>query len=134
MNIEYRIEARLTRDNCPYLDLVNLSGTYEDIFIRFKPLLAVLYYRYLYGCVEVIGKSNTYFQRLMREVQKEKLKYFNRNRLRKSESIEYIFENDMEKQLGYTELMEKYYQDMNNEKTTILTSMNYIEMIDLEGS
>jgi len=134
MNVEYRIEARLTRDNCTYLDLANLTGTYEDIFKRFKPLLAVMYYKYLYGCVEVVGKSNTYFQRLMREVQKEKLKYFNGNRLRKSESIEYIFENDIEKQLRYTELMEKYYQDMNNEKTTILTSMNDIEMMDLEGS
>jgi len=131
MNVEYRIEARLTRDNCTYLDLANFSGTFEDIFKRFKPLLAVLYYKYLYGYVEVIGKSNTYFSRLMRQVEKEKTKYFNRNRLKKSELIHDI--NEDKEQLK-VKILEKYNQDMNNEKTTILTDMNDIEMMDLDVS
>ena len=134
MNVEYRIEARLTRGNCQYLDLVNLTGTFEDIFKRFKPLLAVLYYTRLYGCVEVTGKSNTYFSRLIRQVEKERVKYFNKNRLKKSEPIKDIPENGTLRRYIQMKLLEKYFLNMNNEKTTIDTGKNGIEMTDLEVS
>jgi len=129
MNVEYRIEARLSRENCPYLDLYNLSRTYEDIFKRFKSFLAIQYYNYLYGFIEVTGKSNTYFARLLREADKEKTKYFNRNRLMKSEPIQNTTEQNSQLK---NELLEKYYQDINNEKTTMNIDVNDIETMDLD--
>jgi len=87
MNVETRIEARLGRENCSYLDIANFTGTFEDIFKRFQPFLAVLYYNYLSGHVDVKGKGNTHYTRLVRSAQKGKTKYFNRQRLQKSEPI-----------------------------------------------
>ena len=98
MNVETRIEARLGRDNCPYLDIDNLHGSYEDIFKQFQPFLGVLYYNYLFGNVDVKGKGNTHFTRLVRSARKGKTKYYNRQRLQKSEPITELSNNEVELQ------------------------------------
>jgi hypothetical protein len=87
MNVETRIEARLGRENCPYLDIANFTGTFEDIFKRFQPFLGVLCYNYLFGHVDVKGKRNTHYTRLVRSAQKGKTKYYDRKGLKKFEPI-----------------------------------------------
>ncbi len=46
-----RLEFRLSRDNCSYLALQNLNGSYAQVLRRYKELLAVLYNRYCYNII-----------------------------------------------------------------------------------
>ena len=54
-NMEYptRIEFSLRRENCNYLNLRNLSGTYEYIFLGYLPFLARKWLNYRSEIVEV---------------------------------------------------------------------------------
>jgi len=121
--IGYRIEARLSRENCFFMDLDNLRGTYDEIFKRFLPLLSILYFRYLYGNITVIGKSNTYFNRLLWNSKKGKVQYNNRGRLVKAKPIkEQMPENGTGRKQMEKVLLEKYHMEVEN-------AQNPIEMI-----
>jgi hypothetical protein len=130
-NIEHRIEARLNRENCPYLDINNLVGTYEDIFKRFKPFLAVLFYDYLYDYVTVKEKSNTYYARLIRKAKEGKTKYYNKNRLRKSEPVKEVPKNGTAKKQMQKMILENYYRDVENAKNVNGMAGNDNEMRDM---
>jgi hypothetical protein len=114
MGVEYRIEARLSRENCPYLDLANLSGNYEDIFKRFLPFLAVLFYNHLYSHVEVKGKANTYWTRLVRNAKKGKTRYIDRGKLKKSEPVQEIPKNGTVRRQIQRQLLGNYYEHVEN--------------------
>ena len=60
-----RLEFRLSRDNCPYLALQNLNGTYFQILGRYKELLAVLYNRYCYDTIIYDKRSNKELDRIV---------------------------------------------------------------------
>jgi hypothetical protein len=84
MDVEYRIEARLTKENCPFLSLNNLSGNYETIFKKYLPFLAVLFTNHLSSSVTAIGRHNAYYSRLERKALEGKTKYFSNGKLAKS--------------------------------------------------
>jgi len=129
MDVEYRIEARLNRENCPYLDIANLKGTYEDIFKRFQPFLAVLFYNHLYGHVDVKGKSNTHFTRLERSAMKGKTKYYNRQGLQKYKPIEKPFDDEIIIRGIKEGILEKY-----NETIQIANNHNEMPVDDSKDS
>ena len=60
-----RLEFRLSRDNCSYLALQNLNGTYFQILGRYKELLAVLYNRYCYDTIIYDKRSNKELDRIV---------------------------------------------------------------------
>ena len=112
--VGYRIEARLTRENCPYLTLSNLTGTYEDIFKRFQAFLGVKYFTYLFPYIEVKGKANTHYTRLVRCAKKGKTKFFNRGKLMESEPVKEIPKNNEESEAEKGQLLGKYNQYVAN--------------------
>jgi len=112
--VERRIEARLDRENCSFLDINNFSGTYEDIFKRFKPFLAVLFYNKLFNHIEVKGKSNINYNRLVREAKKGKKQYVNRGRLKVSEPMEKLPDNKSDIQQCKDSILGKYYDEVEN--------------------
>lgn len=116
MNVEDRIEGRLNRENCSYLDIHNLAGTYEDIFKKFLPFLAVSFYVHLFPFTTVKGRSNTHYGRLVRKAREGKRQYFNRNRLVKSEKVQKIPENGTARKQMQKMILENYYKDMENAK------------------
>ena len=121
--IGYRIEARLSRENCFFMDIDNLRGTYDEIFKRFLPFLSVLYFRYLYDIITVIGKSNAYFNRMLWNAKKCKVQYNNRGRLVKAKPIqEQMPENGTGRKQMEKVLLEKYHMEVEN-------AQNPIEMI-----
>jgi hypothetical protein len=54
-NMEYpeRIEFSLCRGNCEYLNIRNLAGTYDNIFLRYLPFLARKWFNNRHEVVEV---------------------------------------------------------------------------------
>jgi hypothetical protein len=115
-NIEYRIEARLGRENCAYLNIDNLAGNYETIFKKFQSFLAVLFFTHLYNYITVKGKGNTYYTRLVRKAKEGKVKYYNRDRLKKSEPIETEPENGTARKQMQKMILGNYYRDVENER------------------
>lgn len=70
-----RIEFRLTDKNCKYLNLDNLHGNYNEIFIRFMPYLASIYLRYVKNGVVIRYERYQNFKKLMKEVDKGRKRY-----------------------------------------------------------
>jgi len=54
-NMDYpnRIEFSLRRANCEFLNAHNLTGTYENVFLRYLPFLARKWRNYRHEVVEV---------------------------------------------------------------------------------
>jgi hypothetical protein len=65
-NIDYsaRIEFSLRRDNCNFLNIQNLSGTYDNVFIRYLSFLARKWHDYRYKVVEVAERNIDYAHHL----------------------------------------------------------------------
>lgn len=61
-NMEYpaRIEFSLCRENCKFLNMQNLAGTYENIFLRYLPFLARKWINYRREVVEVKERNIHY--------------------------------------------------------------------------
>jgi hypothetical protein len=131
MNVEDRIEGRFNRENCHYLCINNLAGTYEDIFKKFLPFLAVSFYVHLFPFITVKGKSNTHYSRLVRKAREGKRQYFNRNRLAKSGKIAKIPENGTAKKQMQKMILENYYGDVENAKNVNEMAGNDNEMRDM---
>jgi hypothetical protein len=126
--VGYKIEARLRRENCPYLTLSNLTGTYEDIFKRFQSFLGVKYFTYLFPYIEVKDKANTHHTRLVRCAKKGKTKFFNRGKLMESEPVHEIAKNEEEIEAEKEAVLGKYYQHIENTETPTDTGMDSNEM------
>ena len=65
-NIEYttRIEFSLRRGTCEYLNAMNLTGSYENIFFKYLPFLARKWREYRYEIVEVLERNILYAHNL----------------------------------------------------------------------
>ena len=132
--IENRIEARLGRENCSYLDINNFTGTFDEIYKRFLPFLSVMYYKFLFNNITVKGKTNTHFTRLTRNAKKGKVQYLNRNRLVKSEKIQEIPETGTGKKQMQKVLLGKYYEGVENTENHIELTQDDKRMTDLLDS
>jgi len=131
MNVENRIEARLGRENCPYLAMDNFSGTFEDIYKRFLPFLGVQYYKFMFDNITVKGKGNTHFTRLVRQAKKGKVQYHNRGRLTKSEPIQELPENGTARKQMQKVILGKYYREVESEEKDSKVGQNDMLLIDL---
>jgi hypothetical protein len=65
-NIEYpnRIEFSLRRENCDFLNVNNLTGSYEDVFLRYLPFLARKWNDYRGRIVKVEERNLSYAHHL----------------------------------------------------------------------
>jgi hypothetical protein len=61
-NMDYpaRIEFSLCRDNCDYLNMHNLNGSYENVFLQYLPFLARKWRDNRYEVVKVEERNITY--------------------------------------------------------------------------
>jgi hypothetical protein len=81
-----RLEFRLCRNNCRYMNMLNFMGTYAALFKRLLPYLATLYNAYLKGFITTNGKSNKHFNRIKMKAGTDRVRYTGK-RLRKTEPI-----------------------------------------------
>jgi hypothetical protein len=70
-----RVEFRLHRNNCHYINLLNFMGTYFDIIKRFIPYLAVLYNVYFRNLISTSGKSNKQFNKIKIKSENGRVRY-----------------------------------------------------------
>jgi len=65
-NMDYpnRIEFSLRRDNCDFLNAYNLTGSYEDVFLRYLPFLARKWNDYQHKVVKVEERNLSYAHNL----------------------------------------------------------------------
>jgi len=65
-NMDYpnRIEFSLCRDNCQFLNAYNLTGSYENVFLRYLPFLARKWHDYRHQVVEVAERNLPYAHHL----------------------------------------------------------------------
>jgi hypothetical protein len=63
-----RLEFRLSNENCRYLNLDNLHGSYQEVFERFKQYLAILYMKYVKNTLEIRSEKYSNFKKLVKEV------------------------------------------------------------------
>jgi hypothetical protein len=66
---QIRLEFRLRNDNCAWLNLNNLQGTYENIIKRFRPLLAIKYKKFFLGHIQVLGNENKQLRKIIDEAE-----------------------------------------------------------------
>ncbi len=61
-NIEYplRIEFSLRRDNCKFLDIRNLTGIYENVFLRYLYFLANRWNNYSHDLIHIYPRNIEY--------------------------------------------------------------------------
>jgi hypothetical protein len=64
MDYPYSIEFSLHRDNCEYLNAYNLTGSYENVFLRHLPFLARKWHDYRYKVVAVEERNLSYAHHL----------------------------------------------------------------------
>jgi hypothetical protein len=64
MDYPNRIEISLRRDNCDYLNAHNLTGSYENVFLRYLPFLARKWLNYRHEVVEVEERNLSYAHHL----------------------------------------------------------------------
>lgn len=62
-----RLEFRLSRDNCQFLNIQNIQGTYSQVLGKYKELLAVLYNRYCFGNVFYDMRTNPSLDRIVKK-------------------------------------------------------------------
>lgn len=62
-----RLEFRLSRDNCQFLNIQNIQGTYSQVLGKYKELLAVLYNRYCLGNVFYDMRTNPSLDRIVKK-------------------------------------------------------------------
>lgn len=76
-----RLEFRLSRDNCFYLNIQNLQGNYSQVLGRYKELLAFLYNRFCRGNILYAMRSNTALDRIVRKANEThyKVNFMNSN-------------------------------------------------------
>jgi hypothetical protein len=69
-NIDYpaRIEFTLRRGNCDYLNIRNLTGTYENVFLQYLPFLARKWLDYKHGVVEVASVRDLSYAHDLRQI------------------------------------------------------------------
>jgi hypothetical protein len=53
LQLPYRIEFHLERGNCRYMDIRNLEGNYEMVFLRYLPFLARKWHDFRYQVIEI---------------------------------------------------------------------------------
>jgi len=66
---EIRIEFKLFRDNCNFISLDNLKGTWIDILLRYIELLATIFNRYIKNNIEITGRNNIDFNKIVRKAK-----------------------------------------------------------------
>jgi hypothetical protein len=67
-----RLEFRLSRNNCRYLSLENIDGTYDEIFNKYLLYISGLYSRYFDDGVYIQAKKYFYFNKIYQECKKRK--------------------------------------------------------------
>ena len=82
---QIRLEFRLNRSNCHYLNLLNFYGHYNEIIKRFIPYLTTLYNVYFKDYITTKGKSNTQFNRIKAKAENGRVRYT--GKMRKAESV-----------------------------------------------
>jgi hypothetical protein len=70
-----RIEFRLTKYNCPYRTINNLTGTQHDVIMRHIPYMAILYRRFLANNVIVSPNEHPYFTNIYALAQDGRTRY-----------------------------------------------------------
>jgi len=60
-NFSRRIELRLCRNNCSYLTLDNLTGSYPQVITRYTPFLGTFYHRHVGNDIVVDTPEHPYF-------------------------------------------------------------------------
>jgi len=65
-NMDYpaRIEFSLCRANCDYLNAYNLSGSYDNVFLRYLPFLARKWFNYRHEVVKIEERNLSYAHHL----------------------------------------------------------------------
>jgi hypothetical protein len=83
-----RIEFRLCRSNCRYLSIDNLAGTFDQIFKRYYPYLAILYNSYLNGnVITTERKKYKQLNKVLDEAREKMKTRYTRKELRRSEPV-----------------------------------------------
>lgn len=67
-----RLEFRLSRDNCVYLNLQNLNGTYLQVLNRYLELLSILYNRFCREKVYVEINNNPKLKKVVKKADELK--------------------------------------------------------------
>ena len=67
-----RMEFRLSRDNCVYLNLQNLNGTYLRVLNRYLELLAILYNRFCREKVYIEINNNPKLKKVVKKAEELK--------------------------------------------------------------
>ena len=81
-----RIEFRLCRNNCEYLNLDNLDGTNDEVIKRYTPLLGTKYKKHLEDNIELhVPKKYKNLKKIVKEADGGKQRY--RGSLKKSEPL-----------------------------------------------
>jgi hypothetical protein len=81
-----RIEFRLCRNNSDYVNLDNLKGPVNSVFNRYVDLLATIYHNFFMGSVEVEGKHNRHFNRVVEKAAEGHSRYRG-DKLKRSEPL-----------------------------------------------
>jgi hypothetical protein len=67
INFPLRVEFALRRGNCQYMNILNLMGSYEDIFSRYLPFLSRKWHDHRHETVDVRDSSYApYLRRIMK--------------------------------------------------------------------
>jgi len=70
-----RFEFKLFRNNNDYMSIKNIKGNYNEVLSRYLELLATIFNRYIYGNVEVKGKSNKEMAKVIRKSREVGTRY-----------------------------------------------------------
>ena len=83
-----RIEFRLCRNNCEYLNLDNFNSdsSIDDVIKQYTPLLAIKYHNFFEGNIDLhVPKSYKHLKRIVKEAKEGKQRY--RGPLKKTETL-----------------------------------------------
>jgi hypothetical protein len=83
MDYKARIEFSLRRANCDFLNICNLEGSYEYVFLRYLPFLARKWHDYRYQIVEVEERNLSYAHHLRKIITTagHRIPHYNNNNL-----------------------------------------------------
>jgi hypothetical protein len=93
---EIRCEYKIYSCNSEWLHWDNFQGNYKTVFNRYKEYLAVLYNKYISGCLTVHGKENPNFKKIIKIAERDnKIRFTNlKGKLKKREVHKRVFSEE----------------------------------------
>jgi len=69
-----RLEFRLCTSNCDYMNMSNIRGEYDKVFMRYLPYLATVYSKLAKGSLEINAKQHKNLKKILNECEKDRVR------------------------------------------------------------